>query len=161
VARCFARGVDPFALPELVYTRAASQSRAIARCRAGAVILAGAGMCNGGRVRGHLYQNLGRAECAVVFVGYASAGTLARRIIDGATSVRIHDAAIAVRAAIHTINGFSAHADRDELLAWHRRVRPARTFLVHGEEAVMRAFAPLLRDTRVEMPEMGSTFPLT
>jgi metallo-beta-lactamase family protein len=160
VARCFAQGVDPFGLPELVFTRAVSQSQAISRCRAGAVILAGAGMCNGGRVRAHLRQNLGRAECAVVFVGFAGAGTLARRIIDGAQSVRIFDVEVPVRAAIHTINGFSAHADRDELLDWHRRVRPGRTFLVHGEEPVMRAFAPLLGDTRVEMPALGEEFPL-
>jgi len=160
VARCFEQGIDPFALPELVFTRAASQSVAISRCRAGALILAGAGMCNGGRVRYHLRQNLGRPECAVIFVGFAARGTLARQIIDGAASVRMLNTSVPVRAAIHTINGFSAHADRDELLDWHRHVRPDRTFLVHGEEEAMLAFAPLLRDTRVEMPQYGQSFPL-
>jgi metallo-beta-lactamase family protein len=158
VARCFADGVDPFALPELVFTRDAADSAAIGRWRAGAVILAGAGMCNGGRVRYHLHENLARPECAVVFVGFAGQGTLARRIIDGAPAVRIFDRNVPVRASTHTINGFSAHADRDELLSWHRQVRPERTFLVHGEEQTMAAFAPLLQGTRVEMPAYGQSY---
>jgi metallo-beta-lactamase family protein len=157
VARLFRAGGDPFAVPGLHFTRDATESIAINRFRGGAVILAGAGMCNGGRVRHHLRQNLWRESCAVIFVGYAARGTLARRIIDGARSVRIFDEEVRVRASIYTINGFSAHADRDELLAWHRKVRPKRTFLVHGEEDVMQAFAPLLRDTRVEMPEFGQS----
>jgi metallo-beta-lactamase family protein len=155
IAALFRGGGDPFALPELQFTRDATDSMSINRIRSGAVILAGAGMCNGGRVRHHLRQNLWRRNCAVIFVGFAARGTLARRIIDGAQAVRIFDETIPVRATIHTINGFSAHADRDELLAWHRRVRPERTFLVHGEEDVMQAFAPLLRDTEVVMPELG------
>ena len=155
VARQFGAGKDPFALPGLHFTRDATDSIAINRFRSGAVILAGAGMCNGGRVRHHLRQNLWRESCAIIFVGYAARGTLARRIIDGAKSVHIFEEEVRVRASIHTINGFSAHADRDELLDWHRQVRPERTFLVHGEEDVMQAFAPLLRDTRIEMPEFG------
>ena len=157
IARQFGVGKDPFSLPGLHFTREATDSIAINRFRSGAVILAGAGMCNGGRVRHHLRQNLWRESCAIVFVGYAARGTLARRIIDGAKSVQIFDEEIPVRARIHTINGFSAHADRDELLEWHRQVRPERTFLVHGEEDVMHAFAALLRDTRIEMPELGQT----
>jgi metallo-beta-lactamase family protein len=160
VARCFEQGVDPFGLPELAFTRVVSQSRRIARCRRGAVILAGAGMCNGGRVRQHLLQNLGHAQSAVVFVGFAAQGTLARQIIDGARFVRIFNQAVPVRAAIHTINGFSAHADRDELLDWHRQVAPRRTFLVHGEEPAMRAFAPLLEGTSVAMPQFGQSYEL-
>jgi metallo-beta-lactamase family protein len=155
VARQFGAGKDPFSLPGLHFTRDSTDSIAINRFRSGAVILAGAGMCNGGRVRHHLRQNLWRESCAIIFVGYAARGTLARRIIDGAKSVHIFEEEIRVRARIHTINGFSAHADRDELLEWHRQVRPERTFLVHGEEDVMQAFAALLRDTRVEMPEFG------
>ncbi|HXY05340.1 MAG TPA: MBL fold metallo-hydrolase [Burkholderiaceae bacterium] len=157
VARQFGAGRDPFALPGLHFTRDATESMAINRFRSGAVILAGAGMCNGGRVRHHLRQNLWRESCAIVFVGYAARGTLARRIIDGAKSVHIFEEEIRVRASIHTINGFSAHADRDELLDWHTQIRPARTFLVHGEEDVMQAFAALLHDTRVEMPEFGQS----
>jgi metallo-beta-lactamase family protein len=160
VARCLEQGVDPFAFPGLEFSRLASQSVAISRCRGGAMILAGAGMCNGGRIRYHLRQNLGRPECAVIFVGFAAQGTLARRIIDGATSVRILDETVPVRAAVHTINGFSAHADRDELLDWHRHVRPKRTFLVHGEEQAMLALGTLLHDTQLEMPVFGQSFPI-
>ena len=160
VARQFGAGKDPFALPGLHFTREAVDSIAINRFRSGAVILAGAGMCNGGRVRHHLRQNLWRESCAIVFVGYAARGTLARRIIDGAASVQIFEEEVRVRASIHTINGFSAHADRDELLEWHHRVAPHRTFLVHGEEDVMRIFAAQLHDTEVQMPEFGQSYDL-
>lgn len=145
-------------MPGLHFTRDATESIAINRFRSGAIILAGAGMCNGGRVRHHLQQNLWRSNCAVVFVGYAARGTLARRIVDGAQTVRIFSEDVPVRARVHTINGFSAHADRNELLAWHRAIRPPRTFLVHGEPEVMQSFAGLLAGTRVEMPEFGQEF---
>ncbi len=160
VAAMFRGGRDPLSLPGLHFTRDTSDSIAINRLAGGAVILAGAGMCNGGRVRHHLKHNLWRENCSVVFVGYAATGTLARRIIDGAKSVRIFDEDIQVRARVHTINGFSAHADRDELLAWQRGVAPARTFLVHGDEAVMRQFADRLQGTRVTMPALGEVVDL-
>ena len=159
-AALFGEGGDPFQLPGLRFTRDAAESMAINNIGSGAVILAGAGMCTGGRIRHHLKHNLWRKECAVVFVGFAGRGTLARAIIDGARSVSIFDEKIRVRAAIHTINGFSAHADRDELLAWHRQAAPATTFLVHGEEEVMQTFGELLRDTRVERPQRGQQFEL-
>ena len=104
------------------------------------VIMAGSGMCTGGRMRHHLRHNLWRRDASVVFVGFAAKGTLAREIIDGAKEVSIFGERIPVRARIHTINGFSAHADQAELLAWHRKTRRARTFLVHGEESAMRSF---------------------
>jgi len=158
IARQIRAGTDPFQLPGIAFTRAAADSRTINRFTCGTVILAGAGMCNGGRVLYHLQRNLPRPECAVIFVGFAARGTLARRIIDGVRRVRILQEDVAVRAAIHTINGFSAHADQRELLAWHRRVHPGLTFLVHGEEAAMQALAPLLRGGRVEMPAQGQVF---
>jgi metallo-beta-lactamase family protein len=118
-------------------------------------------MCTGGRVRHHLRHNLWREDSSIVFVGFAAAGTLARRIIDGAQQVRIFGEEIPVRAKIHTINGFSAHADQAELLAWHRQTGgPDRTFLVHGEERVMSRFATRLRDTQVETPKLGQSFTL-
>jgi metallo-beta-lactamase family protein len=161
VAALFRGGHDPFCLPGLHFTRDASASMAINNLAGGAVILAGAGMCNGGRVRHHLKHNLWRRECSVVFVGYAAQGTLARQIIDGAKTVHLWGEEIQVRARIHTINGFSAHADRDELLAWHRQIKPSRTFLVHGEEAVMATFAAELKDTQVEMPQLGQVIDLS
>lgn len=161
VAELFREKRDPFHLPGLHFTRETAQSIALNQVNSGAVILAGSGMCTGGRVRHHLRHNLWREESSVVFVGYAAYGTLARRIIDGAAHVRIFREDIPVKAEIHTINGFSAHADQAELLAWHRGTgSPERTFLVHGEEDAMSAFAGHLRDTQVEMPVEGQSFTL-
>jgi metallo-beta-lactamase family protein len=153
----FERGDDPFALPGLRFTRETADSMALNRLTGGAVIMAGSGMCTGGRVRHHLRHNLWRAESSVIFVGFAAPGTLARILIDGAERVRLFGDDIPVRARLYTINGFSAHADRDELLEWHAAIRPARTILVHGEEKAMRAFAGRLRDTEVLMPQQGQT----
>ncbi len=146
---------DPFHLPGLHFTREHAESVALNDVRGGAVLMAGSGMCTGGRVRHHLRHNLGRGESSVVFVGYAARGTLARQIIDGAREVRLFGEEIPVRARVHTINGFSAHADRDELLAWYHHAAPVRTFLVHGDEDVMQRFAEHLGGTGVEMPAEG------
>lgn len=155
----FRSGQDPFALPGLHFTRETAESMAINNFRGGAVIIAGSGMCTGGRIRHHLKHNLWREEASVVFVGYAAQGTLGRRIIDGEKTVKILGDEISVRARIYTIGGFSAHADQRELLAWHRQTgRPATTFLVHGEEKVMTTFAGLLSDTRVEMPALHQVY---
>jgi metallo-beta-lactamase family protein len=118
-------------------------------------------MCTGGRVRHHLKHALWREECSIVFVGYAARGTLARRIIDGASHVRIFGEDIPVRASIHTISGFSAHADQAQLLEWHAGTgSPARTFLVHGDEDVMQGFAKRLKNTDVVMPTLHQSFEL-
>jgi metallo-beta-lactamase family protein len=159
-ARLFEGGRDPFDLPGLHYSREAADSMAINRMVGGAVIMAGSGMCNGGRVRHHLKQCLARRNCSVIFVGFASRGTLARRIIDGAKSVRIFDEEVAVRARIYTINGFSAHADQAELLAWHAHTRAGRTFLVHGDEEAMQAFAGRLTGTEVHLPAPHEAYTL-
>ena len=122
--------------------------------------MAGSGMATGGRVRHHLQHNLGREDSSVVFVGYAAVGTLARQIIDGAKQVNILGEDIRIKARIYTINGFSAHADQAELLAWQKQTGARRTFLVHGEEDIMSQFAANLVDTRVEMPEPHQVFEL-
>ena len=133
-ARMVLKDRDPFAFPGLVYTRDRSESKAINAVRSGAVILAGAGMCTGGRVQHHLEQLLPRPECAVVFVGYAAQGTPARTLIDGAKTLRLFGQDVPVRAKIHTINGFSGHGDHAMLMKWHGgRARDGLTFLVHGE----------------------------
>ncbi|MBX3700473.1 MAG: MBL fold metallo-hydrolase [Dokdonella sp.] len=124
---------DPFAMPGLHFTRQASDSMGINAIDGGAVILAGSGMCNGGRVRHHLKHNLWRQRSSIVFVGYAAPGTLARRIIDGASQVRVFNEDIAVRAQVWTINGFSAHAGQPDLLDWLGDTPRRRVFLVHGE----------------------------
>lgn len=136
----------PLDLLGLRMTRETAESMAINQIRGGAVIMAGSGMATGGRVRHHLRHNLGHADNSVVFVGYAAFGTPARRIIDGAPSLRLFGEDVPVRAHIHTINGFSAHAGRDELLAWLQRCgKPSQVLLVHGDyERGMRAFGELL-----------------
>ena len=154
-------GKDPFSLPGLHFTRETAESIAISQLESGAVIMAGSGMCTGGRVRHHLKHNLWGRKNSIIFVGYAARGTLARRIIDGAEKVRIFGEDIQVHASIHTIGGFSAHADQGELLAWHKQTgKPKTTFLVHGEEDSMHSFAKKLKDTKVEMPTLGQEFTL-
>jgi metallo-beta-lactamase family protein len=159
-AKLIAAGGDPLALPGLHLTRATSESMAINAIRGGAVIMAGAGMCTGGRIRHHLKHNLAHDNASIVFVGYQGAGTLGRQIVDGAKEVRVLGEDIAVRARVYTINGFSAHADQAELLAWHRHTGAPRTFLTHGEEATMGKFAAMLSGTKVEMPTLGQSFEL-
>ncbi len=150
--RLLEKGIDPFAPPGLRYTREVAESMAINRIQGGAVILAGSGMCTGGRVRHHLRHNLWREECSVVFVGYAARGTLARRIIDGAETVEIFGEPVRVRARVYTINGFSAHADRDELLDWIAPAGRPEVFLVHGEpDRGMAAMAEALRGKGLEV----------
>jgi len=146
---------DPFAMPGLHFTRDTSESMAINSIEDGAVILAGSGMCNGGRVRHHLKHNLWRERSSVVFVGYAAQGTLARRIVDGAATVRIFSEEIAVRAQVWTINGFSAHADQPALLAWLGDAPRRKVLLVHGEyERGMQAMGDCLtsRGVNCQLP---------
>jgi metallo-beta-lactamase family protein len=161
VARLFREGSDPLHVPNLHFARQTADSMAINRITGGAIIMAGSGMCTGGRIRHHLRHNLWRKESAVIFVGFAAAGTIARQIIDGAMHVRLFGEEIPVRGAIHTINGFSAHADQRELIAWRGGISGCEiTFLVHGEEPVMKQFADRLEGDRVEMPRLGETFDL-
>jgi metallo-beta-lactamase family protein len=159
-AELFREGRDPLDFPGLHLTRDTAESIALNRITTGAVIMAGSGMCTGGRVRHHLEHNIERPESSIVFVGFAARGTLARRIIDGANEVTIFGQSLQVRSRLHTINGFSAHADRDELLAWHARAAPERTFLVHGEEETMQRFAESLGAVDVERPTLHQSFAL-
>jgi metallo-beta-lactamase family protein len=158
--RLFREGRDPLALPGLHFTRQTAESVALNTVRGGAIIMAGSGMATGGRVRHHLKHNISREVCSVIFVGFAAKGTLARQIIDGQNPVRILGDDLPVRAGIHTINGFSAHADQAELLKWHGHTGAARTFLTHGEEDAMQAFASRLGKTQVQMPTLNQSFDL-
>ncbi|MFO1410416.1 MAG: MBL fold metallo-hydrolase [Steroidobacteraceae bacterium] len=160
-AALFRNGEDPMRPAGLRMVRDSAGSMAINRIEGGAVILAGAGMCTGGRIRHHLRHNLWRPAASVVFVGFAAQGTLARRIIDGAPRVTIFGEDVPVRAQVHTINGFSAHADQAELLAWHARAGGReRTILVHGEPAAMDKLAGLLAPVPVATPAPGSSLEL-
>jgi metallo-beta-lactamase family protein len=161
VAELFRQGKDPFAVPALHFTRDRAESVAINQVKGGAVIMAGSGMATGGRVVHHLRHNLARPESGVIFVGYAAPGTLARRIIDGAKHVAIFGEQVQVRASICTINGFSAHADQSELIAWRQRMSGIETtFIVHGEEAVMHKLAAALGPGRIEIPALHQSFDL-
>jgi metallo-beta-lactamase family protein len=107
------------------------------------MIMAGGGMCSGGRILHHLRHNLDRPETAVLIVGYQSPGSLGRRLVDGEKTVSIFGEKVAVRASIHTLGGFSAHAGQDELVQWFASMAPARPqlILVHGEDPARRALA--------------------
>jgi len=122
------------ALPNLQLCRTAEESMAINRLHGGAIIIAGSGMCTGGRIVHHLKHNLARPECNLVFTGFQAVGTLGRAIVDGRERVRIHGEQYEVRARIHTLGGFSAHGDQQDLLRWHAGIAGnPRTCLVHGE----------------------------
>lgn len=126
----------PMAAPERVrFTEDLAESKKINDVRSGAVILSASGMCEGGRIRHHLRWNVSRPECAIVFVGFQAAGTLGRRIVDGARTIRLFGEPTAVRAKVFTIGGLSAHADQSALLGWlaHFRRPPGATWIVHGE----------------------------
>ena len=132
----------PFTMPNLHLTASAEESMAINRMRSGAIIIAGSGMANGGRILHHLKQNLGMRGAHVVFVGYQGVGTLGRRLVDGAKWVRIHGRDIRVTASMHTVGGLSAHADQRGLLEWFGHFEPKpRLALVHGEDKAREALA--------------------
>jgi metallo-beta-lactamase family protein len=154
IAAAIAKGHDPFHFDGVHMVREHMASQQINEVKRGAIIMAGSGMATGGRIRHHLLQNLPRQESSVVFVGFAAGGTLARRIIDGTKELTIFGERIAVEAEVHTINGFSAHAGRDQLLEWHDHTKAARTILVHGEETSMESFGSALKNTTVDMPRL-------
>jgi metallo-beta-lactamase family protein len=137
---------SPLSLPNLHVTVDARESQALNSWRGGLVIIAGSGMCNGGRIRHHLRHHLWRESTHVIFAGYQAAGTLGRELVDGAPYVRIFGERIRVAAQRHTIGGLSAHADQAGLLAWygHFRTRPP-VYLVHGEDRAREALAAKLR----------------
>jgi len=157
----FKSGLDPFMFPGVHFTRETAESMAINNIVGGAVIIAGSGMCTGGRIKHHLKHNLWGRHNTVIFVGYAAYGTLARRIVDGAKQIKIFGEDIPVKASILTIGGFSAHADQAELLAWHQQTgHPKTTFLVHGDKEVMPVFSGKLQNTRVEIPKLHQSYSL-
>lgn len=129
--------------PSVRFIETVDESKSLNRLTGGAIIVAASGMCDGGRIRHHLRQHLPYPRTTVIFIGYQAAGTLGRRIVDGAQGVRISGEEVPVRAQVVTLGGFSAHADRSALLDWLGKFRrpPGRTFLVHGEEHASRALA--------------------
>jgi metallo-beta-lactamase family protein len=144
-------------------TRACSkpgESRALNGVKGPCVIMAGSGMCTGGRIMHHLRQNLPIPETAVLIVGFQSQGTLGRKLVEGAKSVMIYGEEIPVRASIHTMGGFSAHADQTGLLDWFSTLAPSRprTIITHGEDRARQAFGDLIQKRfglKNERPALG------
>lgn len=110
------------------------------------MVIAGSGMCTGGRVKHHLVQNITRPQCSIMFVGYQANGTLGRQIVSGQKKVRILGQEYPVKARVVQVNGFSAHADKDEMLRWLMGFKkpPKRLFVVHGEPESAQHFAELV-----------------
>jgi metallo-beta-lactamase family protein len=129
-------------LPNLHQTESTEESMVINRVQSGAVIIAGSGMCTGGRIIHHLRHNVSRRGSHVIIVGYQANGTLGRRLVDGDDKIRIYGEEYRVRAKVHTVGGLSAHGDQEDLLRWVGgfEKRPP-VYLVHGEPDSARAFS--------------------
>jgi metallo-beta-lactamase family protein len=141
------RGESPFSFPGLELAGTVDESKAINHIAGSIIIIAGSGMCTGGRIKHHLVNNISREESTILFVGYQAAGTLGRQIVEGAPRVRILGQYYPVKARIVQLNGFSAHADRDGLLRWLSGLQrpPGRVFVTHGEPGASQHLAGLIR----------------
>ena len=142
--------------------KTADESRRLNTMAGPALILSSSGMCNAGRIKHHLANHIGDRRNTVLFLGYQSAGTLGRQIVEGSKSVRIHGEMRSVKAEIVSVRGISGHADQSELLAWYNAIanRPKYTFVVHGEKNSAQTFADLLRKNApgadIKTPEYDS-----
>ncbi|HWR97090.1 MAG TPA: MBL fold metallo-hydrolase [Candidatus Methanoperedens sp.] len=157
-----ANGTSPFRFPGLKLIRTVEESKAINHISGTVMIIAGSGMCTGGRIKHHLEANIGRSQSTVLFVGYQAVGTLGRQILDGRPEVRLFGKMLPVRARVENIPGFSAHADRDELTRWLSGIRraPRRLFVTHGEPEAAAAFAQHVREHfgwEASVPAYGET----
>ncbi|MDX9740736.1 MAG: MBL fold metallo-hydrolase [Gammaproteobacteria bacterium] len=140
-------------LPSLRMSRTPEESMAINKITGGAIVIAGSGMCNGGRIRHHFKYNLWRPEAHVVIVGFQARGTPGRALVDGASHIQLLGSEVAAKAHIHTLGGFSAHAGQTQLLDWlgHFRSPVPRVHLVHGEPDKAAALAEKIRMDRADI----------
>jgi metallo-beta-lactamase family protein len=141
-------GNSPFAFPGLHMVRTTDQSKAINHIAGTIIVIAGSGMCTGGRIKHHLVANISRPDSCILFVGYQAAGTLGREIVDGAKQVRIFGEQRPVNARIVYLTGFSGHADQKELMDWLLNLEkaPKHIFVTHGEPSVADGFAKLIKE---------------
>ena len=156
------QGHDPFVLPGMSYVSSPDESRAINQIEK-AIVIAGSGMCNGGRIIHHLKHGLWKPNTDLIFVGYQARGTLGRLLVDGVKKVKLFGEEISVKAKINTINGFSAHADQDDLLKWSDYFQSNPTFIItHGEEEIAETFGRVLekRGRAVIVPRLGDSIDL-
>lgn len=153
-----------FRLPNLHFSETAEQSRALNDRANGAIIIAGSGMCTGGRIRHHFKHHLWRPETHLVIVGFQARGTPGRAIVDGAREITVWGEPIRIAAQVHTVGGLSAHADQKELLAWLAHFRDkAPVALVHGENGALEALAGKLGEagwSQVRIPGAGQSVDL-
>ncbi len=148
-----------FALDSLKLTRTRDESKAINDHRGSAVIIAGSGMLNGGRIKHHLNQRIDDPASCLLFVGYQVNGTLGRQLVDGARRVRLLGREREVRIRVEQVQGFSGHADRDEVLGWLSRMspKPKKVAVIHGGDQVAPAFAKLVQE-RLGVPAHASDY---
>jgi len=139
---------SPFKFPELTMTGTSDESKRINHIKETCIIIAGSGMCTGGRIKHHLVNNISNPINTIMFVGYQAEGTLGRLIINGKKEIRIHGQNHQVKARITRINGFSAHADRNELFTWLSKLKkpPRKVFVVHGETKSAHQFGDYIRE---------------
>lgn len=161
----FRDGQSPFDFPGLRLVESSEASKAINQIRGSTIIMAGSGMITGGRIKHHLIRNITRPESTLLFVGYQAAGTLGRLILDGKPEVRIHGQFYPVKMKIEEILGFSAHADKNDLIRWLDNFKqpPKRIFLTHGEEKSIMSLSDYLRSRggwEVSAPEYQEEFEL-
>ena len=149
--------ISPFDFPLLHFTKSVEESKMINHIKGSCIIMAGSGMCTGGRIKHHLVNNIEREESSIVFVGYQAKGTLGREILEK-DQVRILGNFYKVKAKIEKIDGFSAHADREDLLKFLSGFKkfPENIFLVHGEEEIIDEFSKILyerfKNTKIFIP---------
>lgn len=153
-------GDSPLDFPSLRYTKTTEESKRLNEEAAGSIIISASGMCNAGRIKHHLKYNLYRPESSIVFVGFQAEGTLGRRLIDGVKQVKLYGEDVSVKARIHTLGGFSAHADRNGLIDWMRSIHnpQLKVFIVHGESESSTHFAETIRSEfgySAYVPEWG------
>jgi metallo-beta-lactamase family protein len=159
------QGKSPFDFSGLHFVSTTDQSKAINHISGTVIIIAGAGMCTGGRIKHHLVTNISRGDSTILFVGYQAIGTLGRQIVDGAKEVRILGQYHPVKARVIQLNGFSGHADQSQLLKWLSNLKrpPRHVFITHGEPEVAEKFAVLVREKTgwaTSVPEYADKFAL-
>ncbi len=159
MAHLVRNGQSPFDFPGLKLVRTVDESKAINYIKGTVIIIAGSGMCVGGRIKHHLAVNIARPESTILFVGYQAVGTLGREIVDGAAEVRVLGQYLPVRAKIVQLSGFSGHADKEQLFGWLSHISPPRElFVVHGEADSSQEIAALVREKlgwQVSVPAYG------
>ena len=151
-ASLFQQGARLPNLPKFHATRTTEESMTINQIKSGAIIIAGSGMCSGGRIHHHLKNNIWRPECHLVIVGYQAHGTLGRRLVDGVKEIKLWGDTYAVRSQIHTIGGLSAHADQAGLIDWYKGFKnKPPVYLVHGEREAQVALSAKM-ESELEAP---------